>query len=184
MPRSLAVLLLASALTVSASAQGTRARVNVDYGIGAAGGLLTSSTFEDDITTGTHRALTVSIPLDRFEGAGSFNDSFVGIRAGYTQVLDDDEDSPRDVASPAAYLEISLAGSSAVAPWLTMEAGYDVYNFNTHGWVLGLVPTFGAGAGFQINAGPVKAGALFGGSFTSFMEGAAAYLRGSAAVGF
>lgn len=180
MRRLLCLALLSVALAAPAFAQGPR--LNVDYGIGAAGGFMTSSTFEDDVTTGTHRAVTVSIPLSRFHGGGRFDASTVGVRAGYLEILDDDEDSPRDVRGPAVYLEASLQGHMPVSPWITAEVGYDTYNLNTHGWALALVPTLGAGAGVLVNAGPAQVGLLFGGSFTSFMEGASAYLRGSLAV--
>ena len=180
--RHLLFLTLAVASVAPAAAQGPR--LNVDYGLGAAGGFMTSSTFEDDVTTGTHRAVTVSIPLSRFHGGGRFDASTVGVRAGYLEILDDDADSPRDVRGAAVYLEASLQGAMPVSPWITAEIGYDTYNLNTHGWVLGLVPTVGAGAGVLVNLGPAQAGLLFGGSFTSFMEGASAYLRGSLAVGF
>ena len=178
LPALLACILLAA----PAGAQGPR--LNVDVGLGAAGGLLTSSTFEDDITTGTHRAVTVSVPLARIGDAARFNRNTVGVRAGYLEILDDDEDTPRDVRGPAVYLETSLVSDMPVSPWITAEIGYDTYNLNAHGVLLGLVPTVGAGAGVAFNAGTVQAGLLFGGSVTSLFEGASAYLRGSLAIGF
>jgi len=180
---SLLALALAVLPAAPAAAQlATAARLNADYGIGAAGGLMTSSTFEDDIVTGTHRAVTVSVPFFRSSGPGNFAEGTVGVRVGYSQVIDEGDD--RTIGAPAVYLEGSLSTGRPVSPWITAEMGYDVYNFNTHGWVLGLVPTFGAGAGVLVNAGNAQIGLAMGGSVTSLFEGASAYLRGSAAVRF
>ena len=132
---------------------------------------------EQESATGSHRALSVTIPVTTEDG------STVGLRVVYTQFTN--RDSGTVTGFPGLYLNLSGATEGDGLGWAgAFDLGYDYYNREALG-ILGLLPTVAVSVGPRLGLGLGGLGveATVGAQTTSILQGVALTARLGVALG-
>lgn len=171
------VVLLASPARAQLEARNDGIRVSYEYGLAALGDILDNSVVgEDGWETGIHQAVSLSVPLDQL----GLNSPF-SLRVAWIRV-EEDSGAMETKSFPGIYLAATPSLGGAFGYTMDFAAGYDLYNKEGNLW-LTWIPTLVGGIGPHLEIGSVRAEALFGGQFTSFAQGGAAYGKVSVAIG-